>query len=120
MTVEYVQIRVAFGRPIGTFEVVQARIADMATFVQAARFLVYELLYQFDVEEVDPVQVASVKGVAARTVTEATNWGHILHGGVGFMAEYDLQFHTRRGKEAALRWGDPREVTNIVAEAVLA
>jgi alkylation response protein AidB-like acyl-CoA dehydrogenase len=119
MTVEYVQLRVAFGRPIGTFEMVQLRCADVATLVKAARFLAYELLYNLDRGIVDPAQVAKVKAVTSKTVVEATNWGHILHGGVGFMAEYDLQFHTRRGKEASLRWGDPRESLTAVADAVL-
>ena len=118
MTVEYVQVRVAFGRPIGTFEAVQSRCADSATLVTAARFLAYEQLYRFDHGEVDAAHAARVKNVTSRAVVEATNWGHILHGGVGFMAEYDLQFHTRRGKEATLRWGDPRESLNTVAAAV--
>ena len=52
-------------------------------------------------------------------MVDATNWGHVLHGGVGFMAEYDLQFHTRRGKEASLRWGDPRESLGAAAAALL-
>ena len=120
MTVQYVQIRVAFGRPIGAFEAVQGRCADIATLVRASRFLVYELLYSLEQGVVDPLQAAKVKAVAARTVTDTTNWCHVLHGGVGFMAEYDLQFHTRRGKEAALRWGDPRESLRTVADAALA
>ena len=119
MTVEYVQVRVTFGRPIGTFEAVQGRCADAATLVTAARFLTYEQLYRLDQGEVDPAQAARVKGVASRAVVDATNWGHVLHGGVGFMAEYDLQFHTRRGKEASLRWGDPRESLSALAAAVL-
>ena len=69
--------------------------------------------------ELDAAHAARVKNVTSRAVVEATNWGHVLHGGVGFMAEYDLQFHTRRGKEATLRWGDPRESLNTVAAAVL-
>jgi alkylation response protein AidB-like acyl-CoA dehydrogenase len=119
MTVDYVQVRVAFGRPIGTFEAVQGRCADAATLVTAARFLTYEQLYRLDQGEVDATHAAKVKSVASRAMIEATNWGHVLHGGVGFMAEYDLQFHTRRGKEASLRWGDPRESLSAVASTVL-
>ena len=119
MAVDYVQIRVQFGRPIGSFEAVQQRCADIATLVEASRFLTRELLYHFDQDSVDPAQVARVKAIAARAVTETTMWAHVLHGGVGFMAEYDLQFHTRRGKEAALRWGTPRECLNVVAATTL-
>ena len=95
------------------------RCADAATLGTAARFLTYEQLYRLDQGEVDPAQAARVKGVASRAVVDATNWGHVLHGGVGFMAEYDLQFHTRRGREASLRWGDPRESLSALAAAVL-
>lgn len=119
MTVEYVQVRVAFGRPIGTFEAVQGRCADAATLVTAVRYLAYEQLYRLDQGEVNPLQAAKVKSIASRAMVEATNWGHVLHGGVGYMAEYDLQFHTRRGKEASLRWGDPRESLSMVAATVL-
>ena len=118
MTVSYVQVRVAFGRPIGTFEAVQGRVADAAVGVTASRFLAYEQLYKLDQGELDALHAAKVKSVVSRSVTDATNWGHVLHGGVGFMAEYDLQFHTRRGKEASLRWGDPRESLGAVAASV--
>lgn len=119
MAVEYVQIRVQFGRPIGTFEAVQNHCANMATLVEASRFLTYELLYDFDEGRLDAAQVARVKAITSRTVTESTMWSHIMHGGIGFMEEYDLQFHTRRGKEAALRWGDPRESLSATADALL-
>ena len=118
MTVSYVQVRVAFGRPIGTFEAVQGRVADAAVGVTASRFLAYEQLYRLDQDEVDALHAAKVKSVVSRSMVDATNWGHVLHGGVGFMAEYDLQFHTRRGKEASLRWGDPRESLGAVAASV--
>lgn len=119
MTVGYVQVRVAFGRPIGAFEAVQGRCADAATLVTAARYLAYEQLDRLDRGEADPAHAARVKAAVSRAVVDATNWGHVLHGGVGFMAEYDLQFHTRRGKEASLRWGDPRESLGAAAAALL-
>ena len=120
MIVDYAQMRVQFGRPIGAFEVVQGRVADMAIQVEGSKFLSHELLWQLDHDYVDPAQVPVVKAIAARTVTDVTMWSHVLHGGIGFMAEYDLQFHTRRGKEAALRWGGLRESMNAIADAALA
>ena len=83
MTVSYVQVRVAFGRPIGTFEAVQGRVADAAVGVTASRFLAYEQLYKLDQGELDALHAAKVKSVVSRSVTDATNWGHVLHGGVG-------------------------------------
>ena len=120
MAVEYTQMRVQFGRPIGAFEPVQQRVADMAIQVEASRFLAHELLWRIGEGDADPAQVPLVKGIAARAATDVTMWSHVLHGGIGFMREYDLQFHTRRGKEAALRWGGVREAVTAVADAALA
>ena len=120
MAVEYTQMRVQFGRPIGAFEPVQQRVADMAIQVEASRFLAHELLWRIGEGDADPAQAPLVKGITARAATDVTMWSHVLHGGIGFMREYDLQFHTRRGKEAALRWGDMREAVTAVAAAALA
>ena len=120
MIVDYSQMRVQFGRPIGSFEAVQQRIADMAIQVEACKFLSHELLWNFDAGSVDPEQVHMVKAITGRAASDVTMWSHVLHGGIGYMKEYDLQFFTRRGKESALRWGGVREATNAVAETVFA
>lgn len=120
MIVDYAQMRVQFGRPIGAFEAVQQRVADMAIQVEACKFLTHELLWNFDNGTLDPNQVPVVKAATGRMIGDVTMWSHILHGGIGYMKEYDLQFFTRRGKEAASRWGSLRESSNAIAEAVLA
>lgn len=120
LTVEYVQMRVQFGQPIGAFQAVQNRVADIATIVEASKFLTHELLWQFDQGEFDATQVAIVKAVTAQMGPQVAMDCHLLHGGIGYMGEYNLQFYTRRGKEASLRWGSTRETLNAVADAVLA
>ena len=119
MAVDYTQMRVQFGRPIGAFEPVQQRVADMAIQVEASRFLTHELIWQIDAGLADPAQAPLVRGITARAATDVTMWSHVLHGGIGFMKEYDLQFHTRRGKEAALRWGGMREAVTAIADSIL-
>ncbi len=119
MTVDYVQTRVQFGRPIGSFQAVQMRLADLATRVQASNFLVHELLWHFDEGSDDPEQIAVVKAVTAQTVAQVTQDCHLLHGGIGFITEYDLYFHTIRGKEASLRFGGAGEALRTVANALL-
>ena len=119
MTVDYVQTRVQFGRPIGSFQAVQMRLADLATRVQASNFLVHELLWHFDEGTDDPEQIAVVKAVTAQTVAQVTQDCHLLHGGIGFITEYDLYFHTIRGKEASLRFGGAGEALRTVANALL-
>ena len=119
MTVDYVQTRVQFARPIGSFQAVQMRLADLATRVQASNFLVHELLWHFDQGSEDAEQIAVVKAVTAQTVGQVTQDCHLLHGGIGFITEYDLYFHTIRGKEASLRFGGAGEALRTVADALL-
>ncbi len=120
MTVDYVQMRVQFGQPIGAFQAVQNRIADIAILVEASRFLTHELLWQFDNGVATPEQVAVVKAITAQAGPQVAMDCHLLHGGIGYMQEYNLQFFTRRGKDASLRWGTTREMANRVADAAFA
>ena len=120
MTVEYVQTRVQFGRPIGSFQAVQMRLADLSTRVEASKFLIRELLWHFDQGTAEAAQVAVVKAITADTVSRVTQDCHLLHGGIGFIIEYDLYFSTIRGKEAALRFGGAREALRGVADSLLA
>lgn len=119
MTVDYVQMRVQFGQPVGAFQAVQNRVADMATIVEASRFLTHELLWNFDQGAIDPIQVAVVKAVTSQMTPQVVMDCHLLHGGIGYMQEYNLQFYSRRGKEASLKWGSTREMTNIIAGSIL-
>lgn len=120
MTVDYVQMRVQFGQPIGAFQAVQNRVADMATIVEGARFLTHELLWNIGEGTLDPDQAALVKAITAQMGPQVAMDCHLLHGGIGYMQEYNLQFYTRRAKDASLRWGSTREMINRVADAVLA
>jgi len=120
MTVEYVQMRVQFGQPIGAFQAVQNRVADVAIQVEAAKFLSRELLWNFDQGTIDPQQVAIVKAMTANAAPQVAMECHLLHGGIGYMQEYPLQTYTRRIKESTLSWGSTREMLNRVADAVLA
>ena len=120
LTVDYVQMRVQFGQPIGAFQMVQMRCADMATIVEGSRFLVHELLWQIDEGLETRRQVAVVKAITAKMAPQVLQDCHLLHGGIGYMQEYDLHFFTRRGRDAALRWGSARETMNIVTEEAFA
>ncbi len=118
MTVEYVGMRVQFGRPIGTFQAVQYHCADMATLVEAARFLAYEAVWAIEHGLATEKQVAIAKACASRTATQVTMQAHQLHGGIGFIEEYDLYFFSLRGKQHALSWGSSEECLRIVSDTI--
>jgi alkylation response protein AidB-like acyl-CoA dehydrogenase len=105
LTVGYVRDRFQFGRPLGTFQAVQHRCADMATMVEATRFLTYETVWKVHKGTATTYDLAVAKAAASRTAVFATMEGHQLHGGIGVTEEYPLQFFSRRVKERSLAWG---------------
>jgi alkylation response protein AidB-like acyl-CoA dehydrogenase len=118
MTVDYVKVREQFGQPIGAFQAVQHHCADMATMVEACRYLTYECLWRLDDGSLDERLLASAKNWAARTVTEVTMLAHELHGGIGVTEEFDLHFFTRRGKDRAVAWGSADETIRELAATI--
>jgi alkylation response protein AidB-like acyl-CoA dehydrogenase len=118
MTIEYVGMRVQFGRPIGSFQAVQHHCADMATLVEASRFLTYEAVWALDSGTATDTQVAVAKAAASQSATFVPMQAHQLHGGIGFIEEYDLYFFSLRGKQAALSWGSAEECLAIIEQTV--
>ncbi len=118
MTVEYVGMRVQFGRPIGSFQAVQHHCANMATQTLGARFLTYQAVWRLDQGLASDRQVAKAKALASRAATEVTMQAHILFGGIGYTEEYDLHFFSRHGKERALAWGSADECLRLAADTI--
>lgn len=119
LTADYVKVREQFGQAIGAFQAVQMRCADMAIILTASRFLANELLWKWDAEQPTPREVALVKGITAKMAPQVAQDSHLLHGGIGFIVDYDLYLYSRRAKEASLRWGALREAINTIAEGDL-
>ena len=105
LTVGYVRDRFQFSRPLATFQAVQHRCADMATMVEATRFLTYETVWKLHHGAATTQDLAVAKAAASRTAVFATMEAHQLHGGIGVTEEYPLQFFSRRVKERSLAWG---------------
>ncbi len=118
MSVEYVSMRVQFGRPIGTFQAVQHHCANMATMTLGARFLAYEAAWKLDHGLADDRLLARAKSWASKTATEVPMLAHQLHGGIGYTEEYDLHFFSRRGKDRATAWGSADECLSFLADTI--
>jgi 3-oxocholest-4-en-26-oyl-CoA dehydrogenase beta subunit len=118
MTVDYVVMRVQFGRPIGTFQAVQHHIANMATMVAATRFLAYETVWRVQEGLASPKDALYAKAQASRTAVEVPMMAHQLHGGIGVTEEYDLHFFSRRGKERSVAWGSSEDCLAEIAALV--
>ena len=105
MTVEYAKQRVQFGRPIGSFQSVQHDCADMVNAVDAARLATYQAIARLEDGAPADREIALAKILTDHAYKSTTLTAQQIHGGIGFMEEYDLQLWTRRARVAELKYG---------------
>ena len=105
MTVDYTKQRVQFDRAIATFQSVQHDCADMVMAIDAARLATYEAITRVEDGEPADKEIALAKTLTNHAYKWTTLTAQQIHGGIGFMEEYDLQLWTRRAKVAELRFG---------------
>jgi short/branched chain acyl-CoA dehydrogenase len=86
----YAKDREQFGKPIASFQAVQHRLVDMATEIEAARYLVYKAAWEKD-QGRDFAQTAAMAKLYSGELSHRTaNWALQIHGGYGFMDEYPI------------------------------
>ena len=90
-TIAYVKERKQFGRTIGQFQNTQFQLADMATKVEAAKMMVYKAAMAKATKKVYSVEAAQAKLYAAEVAMEVTTKAVQLHGGYGYIREYDVE-----------------------------
>ena len=122
-TVEYVKERKQFGRSIAQFQNTQFQLADMATKVEAAKMLVYKAALTKDQYTKDhttsySVEAAQAKLYAAEVAMEVTTKAVQLHGGYGYIKEYDVERMMRDAKITEIYEGTS-EVQRMVISANL-
>ena len=122
-TINYVKERKQFGKAIGQFQNTQFQLADMATKVEAARLLVYRAAKKKDEYKKDPkvsysVEAAQAKLCAAEVAMEVTTKAVQLHGGYGYIKEYDVERMMRDAKITEIYEGTS-EVQRMVISAAL-
>ena len=90
-TLQYAKERVAFGRPIGNFQVIRHKFAEMATKIETARQLVYTTAWRFQNGEYPVREISMAKLNAARISVEVADECIQIHGGNGYMKEYGIE-----------------------------
>ncbi len=90
-TLQYAKERVAFGRPIGSFQVTRHKFAEMATKIETARQLVYTTAWRFQNGEYPVREITMAKLHAARIAVEVADECIQIHGGNGYMKEYGIE-----------------------------
>lgn len=117
-SVEYVKERKQFGRSIAQFQNTQFKLADMATRTKAAQLLVYRAAKTKDEGKPYGVEAAMAKLYASETAMEVTHRAVQLHGGYGFIREYDVERMMRDAKITEIYEGTS-EVQRMVISADL-
>lgn len=97
-TIAYVKERKQFGRSIAQFQNTQFQLADMATKIEAARMLVYKAAIAKATQKVYSFEAAQAKLYAAEVAMEVTTKAVQLHGGYGYIREYDVERMMRDAK----------------------
>jgi alkylation response protein AidB-like acyl-CoA dehydrogenase len=90
-TLEYAKERTAFGRPIGHFQVIRHKFAEMATKIETARQMVYTTAWRFQNGEYPVREITMAKLYAARIAVEVADECIQIHGGNGYMKEYGIE-----------------------------
>jgi alkylation response protein AidB-like acyl-CoA dehydrogenase len=107
MTTDYAKIRIAFGKPIGSYQGVKHRAADMLVDVENAKSLTYYAAWAIDEELAEaPLAVSMAKAYASDACRKVAGAGIQLHGGIGFTWEHDLQLYFKRAKASEVAFGD--------------
>jgi alkylation response protein AidB-like acyl-CoA dehydrogenase len=117
ISVQYAKDRIQFGRPIGSFQAIQHKAADMVTDVDGARFIMYKAAWSVaeDTEDAD-MDVHMAKAWCSEATRRVVAHGQQIHGGVGFTKEYVIQLYFRRQKAGELAWGDADHHRELVAD----
>jgi alkylation response protein AidB-like acyl-CoA dehydrogenase len=90
-TLEYARERTAFGRPIGRFQAIRHKFAEMATKIETARQLVYTTAWRFHNGEYPVREISMAKLYASRIAVEVADECIQIHGGNGYMKEYGIE-----------------------------
>ena len=119
MTVEYAKIRQAFGRPIGSYQGVKHRAADMLVDVENSKSITYYAAWAMDegVPE-GPLAVSMAKAYVSDAYRRVAGAGIQLHGGIGFTWEHDLHLYFKRAKGSEFTFGDATWHRERVAQLV--
>ncbi len=118
-TINYVKERKQFGRAIGAFQNTQFQLADMATKVKAAQMMVYRAAMAKATQQVYSVEAAMAKLYAAEVAMEVTTKAVQLHGGYGYIREYDVERMMRDAKITEIYEGTSEVQRMVISGALL-
>jgi len=118
MTVAYVKERVQYGRPIGSFQVIQHYCGNMWMSVDTGRNILYEAAWRVGEGLTSTREVAVAKGWINEVYKFVTERGVQCHGAIGTTRDHDIGLYYRRAKAAELAFGDTDYQREVVAAQI--
>jgi alkylation response protein AidB-like acyl-CoA dehydrogenase len=116
ITLDYAKQRIQFGRPIGSFQAIQHKFADMIIDVDGSRFITYKAAWALQENEPDAEMLVSMaKAWCNEAARRVVAHGQQIHGGIGFTKDYKIELYFRRQKWMELMWGDADYHRELVA-----
>lgn len=119
MTVAYVKDRVQFGRPVGSFQAVKHKCADMRIWVHASTAVTYHAAMALDSDHPDAARaVSSAKAYVSEAINRVAGHALQLHGGIGFTWEHDLHLYLRRARVNSVLSGDAGHHRELLCQSI--
>jgi len=119
MCVDYAKQRIQFGRPIGSFQAIQHKCADMLLLIESARSAVYAAAWAASKDGQDTALLASVaKAYTSDAYRFVAGEGIQIHGGMGFTWEHDAHLYFKRAKADEFNFGDANYHRARVAQLI--
>jgi len=117
--VRHTKSRKQFGAPLASFQVTQFKIAEMATWIKAARNLYYEAAWSADKGKIDHALIAMAKWFSAEMAVRCSDEALQMHGGYGYIDEYKVQRIYRDAKILEIYEGTKEMEKTIIARSIL-
>ncbi|MFV9453870.1 MULTISPECIES: acyl-CoA dehydrogenase family protein [unclassified Rhodococcus (in: high G+C Gram-positive bacteria)] len=118
MSVEYAKMRMQFGRPIGSFQAIKHRCADMLLGVESARSAAYYALSAAAADDELPMASALARAHCSEVFSRAASENIQIHGGVGFTWEHDAHLYLKRAKSSEALFGGIGYQQDLIAAGI--
>ncbi len=118
-TLKYVRERQQFGRPIGKFQAIRHRLAEMATNIEAARQLSYHVAGLINAGEFPAKEISMAKLFATRVAYQVADEAMQFHGGYGYMMEFPIQRFWRDSRLARIGGGTDEIMLEIISRQMI-
>jgi alkylation response protein AidB-like acyl-CoA dehydrogenase len=117
LSVAYAKERVQFGRPIGSFQAIKHKCAEMMLQVESAKSAAYYAAWAVDEDVPEaPLAVSMAKAYCSDAYRNTAGEGIQVHGGIGFTWEHDMHLYFKRAKYAEFTFGDATYHRELVAQ----